>query len=140
MSQRKDKMKKRYKIAAASILTFVTVSLMSSCTQSEKVRSNLAQEADNFNVYRQVTVINCITGDVLLQLRGYSSIEADTIDNQLEIMTEYANGEYSKQIIGLSDNVTYIVEDLQPTDVSQYGYEINFNPNMWLPFKATTID
>lgn len=131
----------RRKISLAAILiTIVIAALCVGCTQSSKVRSNLAQESDNFNVYRRVTIIDCITGDVLLQLTGRCSIIADTADHQLEIITEYEEGRYSKQIIGLSDNTSYIVEDIQTTEVSEYHYEINFNPKMWVPIAPDYID
>lgn len=110
------------------------------CNQAEVVRQNLAEEADNFNCYRRITVINCIKGDVILQVEGRCSITADTTDNQLEIITEYEKGQYNKQIIGLSDNVTYMVEDLEIKDVNEYHYYINFNPHMWLPEIPTYID
>lgn len=110
------------------------------CNQADVVRQNLAEEADNFNCYRRITVINCIKGDVILQVEGRCSIIADTTDNQLEIITEYEKGQYNKQIIGLSDNVTYMVEDLEVKDVNEYHYYINFNPHMWLPEIPTYID
>ena len=125
-------------------LLIATISIpavtLAGCTQAERVRENLAQEADNFNCFRRITVIDCITGDTLFQMEGKSSIVADTTDNQLEIITEYQKGCYNKQIIGLSDNVTYIVEDLETTNVNEYHYEINFNPNMWLPSVPTVVD
>jgi len=42
--------------------------------QANMVSYNLSQEADNFNVVRQLTVINCIQGDVLFQMTGKMSI------------------------------------------------------------------
>ena len=127
------------KIALVAV-TLLTASSGTACSESNRVRENLAQEADNFNCVRQITVIDCITGDTLFQMTGRSSIIADTADKQLEIITEYQKGQYNKQIIGLSDNVTYIIEDLETTDVSEYHYEINFNPKMWLPATPTYID
>lgn len=128
------------KLVALMSVVIMTASSATACSESERVRENLAQEADNFNCVRQITVIDCITGDTLFQMTGRSSIIADTSDNQLEIITEYKKGQYNKQIIGLSDNVTYIIEDLETTDVSEYHYEINFNPKMWLPYTPTYID
>lgn len=128
------------KLIALSAAVFTLASQATACSESERVRENLAQEADNFNCVRRITVIDCITGDTLFQMEGRSSIIADTSDNQLEIITEYQKGMYNKQIIGLSDNVTYIIEDLESTDVSEYHYEINFNPKMWLPATPTYID
>lgn len=108
--------------------------------QADRVSYNLSKEADNFNDIRQVTVINCLQGDVLFQMTGKMSINADTVDNQLEIIVEDENGEYKKHFIGLSDNVTYVVEDITSSDVSNYKYTLNFNPNMWIPVEADTID
>lgn len=108
--------------------------------QADRVSYNLSQEADNFNNVRQVTVINCLQGDVLFQMTGKISITADTSDNQLEIIVEDENGEYKKHFIGLSDNVTYVVEDITSGDVSNYKYTLNFNPKMWLPYSIETID
>lgn len=34
-------------------------------TEANRVSYNLSQEADNFNDVRQITVINCLQGDVL---------------------------------------------------------------------------
>ena len=101
---------------------------------------NLSQQADNFNDVRQVTVINCLQGDVLFQMTGKMSITADIADNQLEIVVEDENGEYKKHFIGLSDNVTYVVEDITAGDVSRYKYTLNFNPKMWIPAEIGIID
>jgi hypothetical protein len=110
-------------------------------TQASRASYNLSKQADNFNVVRQVTIINCIEGDVLFQMTGKLSIEADEVEDQLEIIVE-DNGTYVKHFIGLSDNVTYVIEDLNmgANDVSNYRYTINFNPKMWLPVNVETVD
>lgn len=113
---------------------------LSGCTESEKVSYNLSLEADNFNVVRQLTVINCLQGDVLFQMTGKMSITADTADNQLEVIVEGEDGEYQKHFIGLSDNVTYVVEQKQYKGAEKYKYTLNFNPKMWIPIEADTID
>lgn len=131
-------MKKRIVIILALLLC---VSVFTGCqTEADKVSYNLSLEADNFNDIRQITVINCLQGDVLFQMTGKLSITADTEDNQLEIVVEDENGEYKKHFIGLSDNVTYVVEDITSGDVDKYKYTLNFNPKMWLPVEIDTID
>lgn len=119
----------------------VAVMFCGGCNEAERVSYNLSKEADNFNIVRQLTVINCIEGDVLFQMTGKLSITADTADNQLEIIVE-DGGTYVKHFVGLSDNVTYIVEDLNLGDnaVNKYKYTLNFNPKMWLPVEVETID
>lgn len=127
-------------IACIASAIACTVALTGCDTEANRVSYNLSQEADNFNDVRQITVINCLQGDVIFQMTGKMSITADTADNQLEIIVEDENGEYKKHFIGLSDNVTYVVEDITAGDVSKYKYTLNFNPNMWIPVEVDTID
>lgn len=109
-------------------------------SQADRVSHNLSKEADNFNVIRQLTVINCIEGDVLFQMTGKMSIKADTTDHQLEITVEDEDGTYKKHFVGLSDNVTYVVEDISKNEVSKYKYTLNYNPKMWIPVDVKPID
>jgi len=125
----------------AILITMMTISIIG-CgqTQANRVSYNLSQEADNFNVIRQLTVINCIEGDVLFQMTGKMSITADMADNQLEVIVEDENGYYQKHFVGLSDNVTYVVEQLNVKSASKYKYTLNYNPKMWIPIEVQTID
>lgn len=134
-------MKKIIAMFLALVLAVLVASNLTGCaTQAERVSYNLSQEADSFNNVRQVTVINCLQGDVLFQMTGRISITADSTDNQLEIIVEDEHGNYKKHFIGLSDNVTYVVEDITAGDVSNYKYTLNFNPKMWIPVNVETID
>ena len=63
-------------------------------TEAERVNYNITTEAENFNVYRRVTVINCIKGDTLFSVEGLMNIEADTKDNQLEISDHWSPVRY----------------------------------------------
>ena len=129
------------KIITAILFTFIICFLITGCdTEAERVNHNITQEAENFNVYRRVTVINCIKGDTLFSVEGLMNIEADTKDNQLEITVEIEDGKYKKHFIGLSDNVTYTIEDITGSEVSKYHYEIKYNPNMWIPFTIKSSD
>ena len=133
---------KKSRIVLALLSVLLTVTVLTGCeTEAQRVSYNLSQQADNFNVVRQLTVINCIEGDVLFQMTGKMSITADTADNQLEIIVE-DNGTYVKHFVGLSDNVTYVVEDLNlgANEVNKYKYTLNFNPKMWIPYDVETID
>ena len=109
-------------------------------TEADKVSYNLSLEADNFNVVRELTVIDCITGDVLFQMTGKLSITADIADSQLEVVVEDEYGNYKKHFIGLSDNVSYVIEQKDYKDVENYKYVLNFNPKMWIPVTIETID
>ena len=146
MKNKKEIINRRFAIRFVSFvilfMIFILCALaLTGCTEAERVRENLSQEADNFNIVRQVTVIDCITGDTLFQMSGKMSITADTEDNQLEVIVE-DGGTYAKHIIGLSDNTTYVLEDLKlgANDVAKYKYTLNFNPKMWIPVNVETID
>lgn len=124
-------------------ILLVVLSILIACTvigcgtQAERISYNLSKEADNFNIVRRLTVINCITGDTLFVMEGKMSVEDDGC--VLRIYVE-DNGTYKKHMVGLSDNVTYTLEDLSTNAVDRYKYTINFNPKMWIPFGVDYID
>lgn len=134
-------MNKRVLFAIATIMILTICICLTGCREASRASYNVSKQADNFNIVRQVTVIDCINGDVMFQMTGKMSVYADTEDNQLEVIVE-DGGTYTKHIIGLSDNVTYVVEDLNlgSNDVSKYHYTINFNPKMWVPVDVEHID
>lgn len=137
---RNERRLRRKNFMKASFIAGAIVLTVSGCSEASRVSYNLSQEADNFNDIRQLTVINCLQGDVLFQMTGRMSITADTDDHQLEVIVEDADGNYKKHFVGLSDNVTYVVEDITAGDVDRYQYTLNFNPNMWLPVQPGYID
>ena len=133
-------MKKLSKVLLSGVLLAGMVLGFTGCNEAERVSYNLSQQADNFNVVRQVTVMNCIQGDVLFQMTGRLSITPDISENQLEIIVENEDGYYSKHFIGLSDNVTYVVEQLNVKNVDKYKYTLNYNPKMWIPVTLENVD
>ena len=134
--QKKGKKIMKKLIALMSLIC--TVVTMTACTEADRVSENLSREADNFNIRRQLTVINCLKGDVLFQMTGCFSIKADANDHQLEITVRTEDNTYKKHFVGLSDNVAYVVEDVTGKNVNQYQYTLNFNPKMWLPIDMKT--
>ena len=122
------------------VIGVFTIGFTGCMQQSDIVSENISKQADNFNVIRQITVINCIKGDVLFQMTGKMSLYVDSSESQLEITVEDEKGAYKKHFIGLSDNVTYTVEDVTDNYVDNYRYTLNFNPNMWFPVGVEIID
>lgn len=130
-------MKKKLIIATITIFALLT---LTGCSEADRVSHNLSQEADNFNVVRQLTVMNCIQGDILFQMTGKMSIKADSAEDQLEVTVENSDGSYQKHFVGLSDNVTYVVEQKNYKNVDKYQYTLNYNPKMWIPVGLENID
>lgn len=128
------------KLIMTVVTIFTLLALVGCGSEASRVSENLSQEADNFNVVRQLTVINCIQGDTIFQMTGKMSIKADNTDHQLEVTVENSDGTYQKHYVGLSDNVTYTIEQKNYKNVDKYAYTLNYNPKMWIPVGLENID
>lgn len=104
------------------------------CAPDSDVASrNLSKAADMFEINRRVVFYNGITGDYMLSVEGLCSIEADRADGQLELTCKVGPNEFKKHYLGLSDNVTYFVEQLDPAQASVYHYRVIFKPEVIVP-------
>jgi hypothetical protein len=119
-------------VVLAIAITAITGVLLVGCNEADRVSSNISKEADNFNIVRELTVINNFTDTVQFQMTGKLSINDD--GNQLEITVLNEDGQYKKHFVGMSEFTTYVVEDVTGSDVSTSKYSLNFNPDMILPF------
>ncbi|ATN92196.1 hypothetical protein SEA_JSQUARED_71 [Mycobacterium phage Jsquared] len=106
---------------------------LSACTSDANVASeNLSKQADNFEIPRRIVFFNGITDKYLLEIQGRCAIEADTASDKLDVTCKVGDG-YKKHFLGLSDNVSYFVEQVQGANVSTDFYEVNFKPQAILP-------
>ena len=112
-------------------MLLAAVSLAACANDSETVSHNLSQDADNFKVHRRVVFFNGITDKYLLSIEGYCSITDE--DNQLEVTCKTGEGTYKKHFLGLSDNVSYFVEQLEPIESDPYHYKVVFKPETIAP-------
>lgn len=125
----KGHLRKSRKIAAM-LMCVLTVSTLSGCSlfdEVDLVSPNISKEADNFNIYRQIKVINCQSDEVLLEFEGWCSIYQDNEDNQLEITYRAGDDEYYKDFVGLNDRVTYLVTQVDGANVDKYHYEWTYH-------------
>lgn len=114
-------------------LLAVIALLLSGCmTEATTASNNLSREADSFNITRRIVFFNGITDTYLLSIEGKCSIEPDTGDNQLEVTCKHQDG-YKKHFLGLSDNVTYFVEQMDSVSVSEDHYLVVFRPQTIVP-------
>lgn len=125
-------------VLVAVLLTAVT---LTACDDSaEVVSENLSREADNFQILRKVVFYNGITDEYMFAMEGYCSITADNIDNQLEVTCKVGPDKFEKHFLGLSDNVTYMVLQLETADVDEYHYKFYFRPQTLIPDIETDIE
>lgn len=117
-------------------LVAITGALMLSlgaCTPAQTASYNLSNDSDNFRVMRRVVFVNGITDKYLLSIEGLCSITKDKEDAQLEVTCKTGDGEYKKHYLGISDNVTYFVEQMDATVVDTFHYKVQFRPEELLP-------
>ena len=55
------------------------------------------------------------------------------VDANALLKGECGDGEYKKHYLGISDNVTYFVEQVDPASVDTYHYKVQFRPEELLP-------
>lgn len=119
------------------ILTTTLFALMLvGCRKADRVSYNLSREADDLNITRKVTVINGVTNQTIFQATGQMSINYDKDNRQLSIIALDDKGEYKKHIVGISDNVSYVVEDVTGTKGIDTKYRMYFNPDMIQPIEV----
>lgn len=131
---------KRLRAVLAILVVLALCMSVSACggddTDAEVAGKNLATAAEQFEVDRKVTVYNGITDKVILEVKGPCNIEDQRI--QLEVLCAISgvgtpNVEFVKNIAGLSDNVSYWVEQLHPIGVSTTQYRVIFKPEALVP-------
>lgn len=110
--------------------------LATGCTENDsKIASyNVSKEADQFRVKRRITFINLRSNDYLFTMTGNCSID-DNSSNELEVICKIGEDKYQKHFLYKSAETTYVVEQLDYSEVSKYDYEIVFKPKSIIPVK-----
>lgn len=132
-------MKKILTICSLIALLLVAIFLLG-CDDAQVASQNLVKAADNFEINRRVVFFNGITDNYLLEIEGRCSIYADTMDRQLEVICKTGDEQYKKHFLGLSDNVAYFVEQLEPVHASAYHYRVTFKPQVIMPDIDLRVD
>lgn len=117
---------------ALAILAFGL--LLGACTSEADLAShNVSKAADQFEVDRRIVFFNGITDTYLLQIEGRCSLGNYDNEHQRTVTCKTGEGQYKKHFVGLSDNVSYFVEQLQPSAVDVYRYRVIFRPTVIIP-------
>lgn len=116
-------------------LLLITISaLFTGCMQAADVAShNLSKAADNFEVSRRVIFYNGITGEYMLVIEGLCSLGNQDTAGKLSVTCKTGPSSFKKHFLGLSDNVTFFVEQLEPNQASIYHYRVTFKPSTIIP-------
>lgn len=115
-------------IALAMMTAPVSAGIFS--TDAAVASKNLSKAAENFEIMRRIVFVNGITDTYMLEVIGYCSIEDR---GRLLAVTCMTDNSFKKHYLGLSDNMSYFVEQLEPTSVSRSHYRVTFKPQAIIP-------
>lgn len=121
---------RRFTLAAAAL---AAVFSLAACSDADVASRNLSQAADQFEISRRVVFYNGITDSYMLTIEGLCSLGNSDSAGQLTVTCKTAPGQYKKHFLGLSDNVTYFVEQTEAAAASVYHYRVIFKPQTILP-------
>ena len=116
-----------------ALLALITAGALAACNDADVASANLSKAADQFELNRRIVFYNGITGDYMLVIEGRCSVGNDDKAGRVSITCKTGPGAYKKHLLGLSNNVTFLVQqiDAAATDASQY--RVIFKPVAILP-------
>ena len=121
----------RKKIAAFFMAACVA-SGVAGCSTASTVNHNLSKDANEFNVYRRITVTNARTDTIMLQSEGYMALSNNS-SNELVVTIKTGEEQYYKDYIYLNDWTCYVMEQTEPKGTDKYHYELVFYPERLIP-------
>lgn len=108
------------------------ISLVGCTTEADTVSENLSKSADSFQVQRQIVFFNGITDKYLLTINGLCALNTDSA-KKLTVTCKVGKDQYKKHYLGLSDNVSYFVEQTDAKYEDAYHYKVLFRPEEIIP-------
>lgn len=124
-------MKKTIVAPIAALAAGVALTGCGGQSDADVANHNLSKAADQFELNRRIVFYNGVTDQYMLTIEGRCSIKDE--GDQLEVVCQTGPGEYKKHFLGLSDNVTYVAEQLDGANVSVDHYRVVFKPSTIVP-------
>lgn len=122
------------RLVVGVLLVLVAVLVLVGCDSDADVASrNLSLAADNFEVTRRIVFYNGFTGEYILTIEGLCSLGNFDAAGELSITCKTGPVAFKKHFLGLSDNVTYFVEQIESSTADVYRYRVIFKPEVILP-------
>lgn len=124
-------MKKKIGLFIFGIISIIT--LVGCTTEADTVSHNISKSADSFEVQRQIVFFNGITDKYLLTIEGLCSLGNSDSERALSVTCKVGEGQYKKHFLGLSDNVSYFVEQTDAKFEDPFHYKVVFRPEAIVP-------
>ena len=123
-------MKKKITLFIIGITSII--SLWGCTSEADTVSHNLSKSADSFEVQRRVVFFTGITDKYLLTVEGLCALDTES-GKKITVTCKVGKGEYKKHYLGLSDNVSYFVEQTDSKFEDAYHYKVLFRPEEIIP-------
>lgn len=121
----------RFTKVLAGVGAATALALAGCTTDADRVNENLNKGAESFEVQRTIVFINGITDKYLAVVEGRCSIERDA--DKMQAVCKVGPDKFERHEIGLSDNVTYMALQTQPSTTDPYRLRIVIKPENALP-------
>ncbi len=118
---------------AKSVMFLAALITVAGCNDADVASRNLSIAADNFEVNRRVVFYNGINGEYMLTIEGLCSLGNQDGARKLSVTCKVGPTAFKKHFLGLSDNVTFFVEQIEPAPANVYRYRVVFKPSVIVP-------
>lgn len=122
-------MKKKLLVVFISFMALIMIGCES---EADTVNHNLSKSADSFEVQRRIIFINGITDKYLMTVEGLCSLDVTDAKN-LRVTCKVGEDQYKRHYLGLSDNVSYFVEQTDAKTEDPFRYKVIFRPESIIP-------
>lgn len=106
---------------------------LAACSDADVASRNLSKAADQFEITRRVVFYNGITGEYILSIEGLCSLGNADKPRGVSVTCKIGPDSYKKHFLGISGNVTFFVEQVDPAKTSPYQYRVVFKPLAIVP-------
>jgi hypothetical protein len=115
------------------LLLPLAIVAVAGCSDANVASANLSKAADQFEITRRIVFYNGITGEYMLTITGLCALGNADKPRELSVTCKTGAGAYKKHFLGLSDNVTFFVEQIDAAAASPYQYRVVFKPLAIVP-------
>lgn len=114
------------------LIMIISIGVLAACTEADTASHNLSKSADSFDVQRKIVFFNGITDKYLLTIDGLCAIDVDDA-KKISVTCKVGDDQYKKHYLGLSDNVSYFVEQTDAKHEDPFHYKVIFRPESIVP-------
>jgi hypothetical protein len=117
----------------AAMVACVALSLAACSSDADVASINISKAADQFEINRRIVFYNGITAAYILTIEGRCSLGNYDSARTLSVTCKTGPSAYKKHFLGLSDNVTFFAEQIEPAVADAYHYRVIFKPASIVP-------